>query len=61
MKKESIYKIIKYVTAFFSIIMIICFIIQLARVYFGDLSPMYSRDIVGKYLLQILPIIIPVL
>ncbi len=58
MKKESIYKIIKYVTAFFSIIMIICFIIQLARVYFGDLSPMYSRDIVGKYLLQILPIII---
>ena len=58
MKKDSVYKLIKYITAFFSIIMIICFIVQLARVYFGNLTPMFSRPLVGQYLLQILPVII---
>lgn len=58
MKRENIYKLIKYITAFFSVIMIICFIVQLARIFFGNLNPMYSRDLVGKYLLQILPVLI---
>ena len=48
MKRENIYKLIKYITAFFSVIMIICFIVQLARIFFGNLNPMYSRDLVGK-------------
>lgn len=58
MKKESIYKIVKYITAFFSVVMIICLIVQLARIYFGDLTPKYSRSLVTKYLAQILPVII---
>lgn len=58
MKKDSVYKLIKYITAFFSIITIVCFVVQLARIYFGNLTPMFSRALVEQYLLQILLVIV---
>ena len=58
MNKEKVFKIIKYITAVFSFVMFICFIVQLSRIYFSSLKPLYSRDLVIGYLLQILPVII---
>lgn len=58
MEKIKIFKIIKILTAIFSGAMIIGFIIQLSRIFFGNLNPMFSRELVGKYIFQILPVII---
>lgn len=57
-KKEKVYRISTYVTSFLAVVTGILFFIQLIRIYNGDATPLYNRELVGKYLLEILPSII---
>lgn len=57
-KKDLIYTITSYVTMSLSIILGLLFIMQVIRIYDPNVYPMYTRELVGKYLLQILPCII---
>ena len=57
-KKDLIYTITNYETMSLSIILGLLFIMQVIRIYDPNVYPMYTRELVGKYLLQILPCII---
>lgn len=57
-KKDLIYTISSYVTMTLSIVLGLLFIMQVIRIYDANNTPMFSRELVGKYILQILPCII---
>lgn len=57
-KKEFIYIIGTYSTLTISILLGLGFIFQVIRIYDKNNLPMYSKEIVSRYLLQLLPLII---
>lgn len=56
-KSNKLNKVILLVTSFQTIILGIAFIVQILRIYFGN-SKVFTRDICGQYILEILPVII---
>ncbi len=57
-KWNKTYKIVTIVITVISILMGIAFLVQTLRIYAAKNDPLYSRDIVGNHLLQILFVII---
>lgn len=57
MNKNKLHKIFLIIVSFQTILMGILFIVQVLRIYIGN-DKEFNGDICGKYLLQILPVII---
>ena len=57
-KKDYLYIVTTYCALTLSILLGLGFIFQAIRIYDKDNLPMYSKDIVSTYLLQLLPLII---
>ena len=57
-KRDYIYIVTTYCALTISILLGLGFIFQAIRIYDKDNLPMYSKDIVSTYLLQLLPLII---
>lgn len=58
MKNKNLNKLFLILMCIQTILLAILFIVQLLRIYYGGQEPMYSREICGEYLLQILPAMI---
>ena len=57
MNKTKLDKLLLIIVSIQTILMGISFIIQVLRIYYGN-EHTFTRDICGKYLLEILPVVI---